>query len=72
MRTLLHTFESFRAALLKLFFLPLFLTIALAGAQNNTPEKLVAKAIEHAGGWEAGMSTKTVQFRPTKVDFDSD
>jgi hypothetical protein len=56
-----------------LFLLPLLLATSLAGAQTPlTPEQLVAKAIEHAGGWDAWMSTKTLQFRKTTVRFNED
>lgn len=54
----------------KLFLLPLLLAASLAGAQNLTPEQLVAKAIEHAGGWDAWLGTRTVQFRRTEKFFD--
>lgn len=53
----------------KLFFLP-WLTIALTSAQDNAPQQLVDKAIERAGGWDAWMATKTVQFRRTEKSFD--
>ncbi len=56
-----------------LFLLPLLLATSLAGAQTPlTPEQLVAKAIEHAGGWEAWTNTKTLQFRKTTNRFNED
>ncbi len=56
----------------KLFVLPLLLVAALANAQNITPEQLVEKAIEHAGGWDAWQNTKTIQFRKTTQRFNED
>ncbi len=56
----------------KLFLLPLLLAFSVAGAQENGPEKLVDKAIEHAGGWEAWMATKSIQFRKTIVRYEPD
>lgn len=56
----------------KLFLLPLLLACSLAHAQDLTPETLVEKAIEHAGGWDAWMNTKTLQFRKTTARFNED
>jgi len=56
-----------------LFLLPLLLATSLAGAQTPlTPEQLVAKAIEHAGGWVSWTNTKTLQFRKTTNRFNED
>ncbi len=56
----------------KRFFLPVLVALSLASAQDNTPEKLVDKAIEHAGGWDAWMNTRTIQFRKTTNRFNED
>ncbi|MGI9088787.1 MAG: hypothetical protein ACR2HH_13770 [Chthoniobacterales bacterium] len=57
----------------KLLLLPFLLLVAtLAQAQEFTPEQLVDKAIEHAGGWDAWMNTKSVQFRKTIVRYEPD
>ena len=56
----------------KLFLLPVLLAYSFANAQDLTPEKLVDKAIEHAGGWNAWTSTKTLQFRKTSQRFNED
>ena len=52
-------------------FLPLILLIAVANAQQ-TAEQIVEKAIEHAGGWNAWMSTRSIEFRKTVVRFNPD
>ncbi len=56
----------------KRFFLPVLVALSLASAQDNAPEKLVDKAIEHAGGWDAWMGTRTIQFRLTMIEFGPD
>lgn len=56
----------------KLFLVPLLLALSLAGAQDHTPDKLVDKAIEHAGGWDSWMGTRTIQFRKTTQRFNED
>ncbi len=56
----------------KSFLLPLLLALSLVGAQENSPEKLVDKAIERAGGWAAWIGTRTIQFRKTTVRFGPD
>ncbi|HSH37296.1 MAG TPA: DUF6503 family protein [Chthoniobacterales bacterium] len=56
----------------KSFVFPLFVALSLAGAQEQTPQQIVEQAIEHAGGWDAWMNTKTVQFRKTTVRFNED
>ncbi|MEO5722153.1 MAG: DUF6503 family protein [Chthoniobacterales bacterium] len=56
----------------KLILIPLLLTAAFAQAQEMTPEQLLEKAITHAGGWEAWMGTKSVQFRKTIVRYEPD
>ncbi|MBA2269469.1 MAG: hypothetical protein H0W20_02595 [Chthoniobacterales bacterium] len=56
----------------KLFLLPLLLACSVANAQDLTPEMLVEKAIEHAGGWNAWTGTKTLQFRKTTQRFNED
>ena len=43
-----------------------------ACAQENSAEKVVEKAIEHCGGWNAWLGTKTIQFRKTTVRFGPD
>lgn len=43
--------------------LPFLLIVSLARAQELTSEQLLDKAIQYAGGWEAWMNTKSVQFR---------
>lgn len=55
-----------------LFVIPLLFVASFAGAQNLTPEQLVEKAIEHAGGWDAWANTKTIQFRKTTQRFGED
>lgn len=54
----------------RLLFLPFLLLASVAGAQQDTPQALVEKAIAQAGGWDAWMNTKTLQFRKTTVRFD--
>ncbi|CAN5593419.1 hypothetical protein BH20VER1_BH20VER1_13810 [soil metagenome] len=54
----------------KTFLLPLLAALSLAGAQELSPQQLVDKAIDQAGGWDAWMNTKTLQFRKTTVRFD--
>lgn len=56
----------------KLFFLPIFVAAALANAQAITPEQLVEKAIANAGGWDAWMKTRSIQFRKTIVRYEPD
>jgi hypothetical protein len=56
----------------KLFLLPLLLAVSLTGAQENAAKKVVDKAIEHAGGWDAWMGTRTIQFRKTIKRFAPD
>jgi len=56
----------------KLFLLPLLLAVSLGSAEEIAPEKLVDKAITHAGGWNAWMGTRTIQFRKTIVRFEPD
>lgn len=56
----------------KPLILTFFVALSLAGAQENTPQQVVDKAIEHAGGWDAWMNTKTLQFRKTTVRFNED
>ena len=57
----------------KLFLLlPLLFAASFASAQAPTPEQLVEKAIEHAGGWDAWTNTKTLQFRKTTNRFNED
>ena len=56
----------------KLFLLPLLLIAALALAQELTPQQLVDKAIGHAGGWDAWMKTRSIQFRKTIVRYEPD
>ena len=56
----------------KLLLLPLLLIVSLGSAQETSPEKLVDKAIAHAGGWEAWMNTRSIQFRKTVVRFEPD
>lgn len=52
----------------KLLVLPIFaLALASADAQEMPLEALVDKAIAHAGGWDAWMNTRTIQFRKTIV-----
>jgi hypothetical protein len=52
--------------------LPLLIAFGVAGAQEPTPQQLVDKAIQHAGGWDAWMNTKTLQFRKTTVRYNED
>ena len=54
------------------FILPLLAAFAFTAAQELPPQQLVEKAIEHAGGWDAWMNTKTLQFRKTTVRFNED
>lgn len=49
--------------------LPLLFAVSLSSGQNTAPEQLVTKAIEHAGGWDAWLGTRTVQFRRTEKFF---
>lgn len=56
----------------KFFLLPLLLAVSLAGAQENPAEKVVDKGIAHAGGWDAWMGTRTIQFRKTIKRFGPD
>lgn len=56
----------------KLFLLPLLLAVSFARAQEITPEQLVEKAIAHAGGWDAWMNTRSIQFRKTIVRYEPD
>lgn len=56
----------------KLFLLPLLLAVSLAHAQEITSEQLVEKAIAHAGGWDAWMNTRSIQFRKTIVRYEPD
>ncbi len=56
----------------KLFLLPLLLVACLTQAQQLSVEQLVDKAIAHAGGWEAWMATKSIEFRKTIVRYDPD
>ncbi|MDQ6765450.1 MAG: hypothetical protein M3Z22_05035, partial [Verrucomicrobiota bacterium] len=56
----------------KLFLLPFLLMASLAPAQELSVEQLVDKAIAHAGGWDAWMATKSIQFRKTIVRFEPD
>lgn len=56
----------------RLRFLPLLLAASIAYAQDLAPDKLVEKAIEHAGGWDAWLGTKTIQFRKTVLRFEPD
>lgn len=56
----------------KLLLLPFLLVANLAQAQELTPEQLVDKAIKHAGGWDAWMNTKSLQFRKTIIRFNED
>ena len=56
----------------RLFLLSVLLAASLAGAQDKAAEKLVDKAIEHAGGWDAWLATRTIQFRKTTVRFAED
>lgn len=52
-------------------FLPLILLIAVANAQQSA-QQIVEKAIEHAGGWNAWMSMRSIEFRKTIVRFNPD
>ncbi|CAN5417981.1 hypothetical protein BH20VER3_BH20VER3_04400 [soil metagenome] len=56
----------------KLFLLPLLLAATLVHAQELTPEQLVEKSIAHAGGWEAWMNTRSIQFRKMIVRYEPD
>ena len=56
----------------KLLLLPLLFAFSVVGAEENTPAKLVDKAIQHAGGWDAWRGTKTIQFRKTIVRYEPD
>lgn len=56
----------------KLLLLPLLFVISLSGAQDIKSEQLVDKAIQHAGGWDAWLGTRTIQFRKTTVRFEPD
>ena len=55
----------------KSFLVPLLLAVSFAIAQDNLPQKLVDKAIEHAGGWNAWIGTRTIQFRKTTLRYDA-
>ncbi len=55
-----------------LLLLSLFLAASFAQAQELTPEQLVEKAIAHAGGWDAWMKTRSIQFRKTIVRYEPD
>lgn len=56
----------------KLLLLPLLFAVSATTAQDLTPEKLVDRAIAHAGGWEAWVGTRTIQFRKATLRFDAD
>ncbi|MDQ3199459.1 MAG: hypothetical protein M3Q46_09815 [Verrucomicrobiota bacterium] len=52
--------------------LPLLVTASLANAQELTADQLVDKSIAHAGGWDAWMKTRSIQFRKTIVRYEPD
>ncbi len=56
----------------KLLLLPFLLVATLAQAQELTPEQLVENSIAHAGGWDAWMKTRSIQFRKTIVRYEPD
>ncbi len=57
----------------RIFVLLLLLVAAsLANAQELTADQLIEKSIAHAGGWDAWMNTRTIQFRKTIVLYQLD
>ncbi len=55
----------------KIILLPFLFSICAALAQD-TPQKLIDKAIAHAGGFEAWNGMRTLQFRKTNTRFNPD